>query len=191
MTGIVSAVRSPNDLVLRSSRLKSVQTAAVCTLTATAVCRLQEQRVAGMSVAGPFSWERFVCLPAYPFLQCDLHSMAVLVKHFTAWFTYIMWDFNIQFRIKAISLSGPNLISTQCLFYHIYEPGSCRAMLRQIQSLMLREIILAAPCRRQNEQIRKCTHGMTVKTHSFVCVCVCVFFIVLKTLKLMENVYGS
>ena len=62
MTGIVSAVRSPNDLVLRSSRLKSVQTAAVCTLTATAVSRPQEQRVAGMSVAGPFSLERFVCL---------------------------------------------------------------------------------------------------------------------------------
>jgi hypothetical protein len=62
MTGIASAARSQNDRVLRSSQLKSVQTAAVCTLTARAVCRLQEQRVAGMSVAGPFSWERFVCL---------------------------------------------------------------------------------------------------------------------------------
>ena len=61
MTGTVSAVVSPNYQVLRSSRLRSVQTAAVCTLTATAVCRPQEQRVAGMSVAGPFSWERFVC----------------------------------------------------------------------------------------------------------------------------------
>jgi hypothetical protein len=60
MTGIVSAVISQNDQVLRLSQLRSVQTAAVCTLTATAVYRPQEQRAAGMSVAGPFSWERFV-----------------------------------------------------------------------------------------------------------------------------------
>jgi hypothetical protein len=62
MTGTVLAVRSPNDLVLRSNQLRSVQTAAVSTWTATAVCRPKGQRVAGMNVAGPFSWERFVCL---------------------------------------------------------------------------------------------------------------------------------
>ena len=81
-------------------------------------------------------------------LQCGLHSKALLVKLFTAWFTHIMWDFNIKFRIKAISLSRPNWMSTECLFYHTHEPGSCRGMLRQMQCLMLREIIQEIPCRR-------------------------------------------
>ena len=31
-----------------------------------------------------------VCMPAYSSLQCNLHSVAMLVKRFTAWFTYIM-----------------------------------------------------------------------------------------------------
>jgi hypothetical protein len=41
-----------------------------------------------------------------------------------------------------------------------------------MQSLMLREIIQETPCRKYNEQIRECIHCMSVKTHSFVFVCV-------------------
>jgi len=78
-------------------------------------------------------------------LQCDLHSKAVLVKLFTARFTHVTWGFHIKFRINAFSLSKLNWISTECHFYHIYEPGSCCGMLRQMQSLMLREIIQEIP----------------------------------------------
>jgi len=83
--------------------------------------------------------------PLSPSLQCDLHSKAVLVKLFTAWFTHIMWNFNIKSRIKAVSLSRPNWINTECLFYHICEADSCCGKLRQMKSLMLREIIQEIP----------------------------------------------
>jgi hypothetical protein len=63
MIGSVSVVRSQSSPALKSSQLKFVQIAAVHTWTARAACRLQGQKVAGMSAAGPFSLERFVCLP--------------------------------------------------------------------------------------------------------------------------------
>lgn len=100
MTGIVSAVRSPNDLVLRSSRLKSAQTAAVCTLTATAVCRPQEQRVAGMSVAGPFSLESVYHQVISPF--------TVLVE-FVAWYCVVV-------TVSAALKSVPPTSSAQPVF---------------------------------------------------------------------------
>lgn len=81
MTGTVSAVVSPNYQVLRSSRLRSVQTAAVCTLTATAVCRPQEQRVAGMSVAGPFSWES---------VYHQVISLFTVLVEFVAWYCVVV-----------------------------------------------------------------------------------------------------